>query len=195
MKFFETANRLAKEVFSLKRYAKMPKALAVFVGIFLAPFFVGFIFALGALFIASILFAIMQAPLDYLHRVLREEGDRVKTATQVVVYFFSWPFVFFLYIWYALLTLFIYIAYFVSVCFGYIISLGGIFFHVDPFYEKIGKEVEREPNYKIYIPVIHVAVCATLLLALGISAIVYAVTDDFEIYENGSSVNPEFYIN
>ena len=119
MKFFEAANRLACEVLSLKRYKKMHIALAVFVGIFLAPFYIGFFFAVGFLYLFSILFALLQAPLSYLHGVVREEGDRVKTATQFIIYFVSWPLLFFLYVMYAMLTVFIYVAYCISMGVGY----------------------------------------------------------------------------
>ena len=176
MKFFNLTTRLAREVFSLKRYKKMNKVLAVFLGIFLAPFFVGFIFAIGMLYLASIFFAIISAPLSYLHGVVREEGERVKTATQVVIYLISWPLIFFLYFWYAFLTLWIYIFYFLSVCDGYIVAVGGFIFHIDPLYEDISKDLEGE-SFKIR-PLIYIIVAGLCLFITLILIIVGVVSEE-----------------
>ncbi len=176
MKFFNLATRLAREVFALKRYKKMSTVLAVFLGIFLAPFFLGFLLSIGLLYLTSIFFAIVSAPLTYLHGVLREEGERVKTATQVVVYLFSWPFIFFLYIWYAVLTLWIYIFYLASVTNGYIAAVGGLLFHIDPLYENIEKDVEGE--HFMVRPLVQVLVGGLFLLITIILIIVGLVSED-----------------
>ena len=181
MRFFNSAFRLAKEIVSLKRYKKMHLALAIVTGGVLFPFFVCFFVGIGLLFVLSILFSIIQAPLTYIHNVLREEGEKVKHATQFIIYFISWPVVFVLYCFYASLTLLIHILYILSTALGYVVSLGAIRFHIDPEEENIAKEVEKEDQYPLLIPLIFDCVLGTLIILYIVSMLLVRNAFDWGI--------------
>lgn len=180
MKFFEQVQRLGKEFFDFKKYKLLHPALAVFVGLFVSPFAVLFILALGFCFLLSFFFAFIEEPIDYLHRILRGEGEVVKTPTQFIVYFFSWPFLFFLYAFFALSRFIGIIVYFSAVLYGYIASLAGFKFHISPNEENI--KVVSKRYYLNGVATGFVIVMAVFLLVVLISAIVVVVRSNSSDY-------------
>ena len=184
MRYFDSAFRLAKEIVALKRYKKMHLALAIVTGVVLLPLFLCFFVGIGLLFVTSILFTIIQAPLTYLHNIVREEGEKVKHATQFIIYFISWPVIFLLYFFYASLTLFIHILYILSMGLGYVVSLGAIRFHINPEEEVITKEVEKEEQYPLLIPLIFDCVLGTLIILFIVSMLIVRNAVDWNINLN-----------
>lgn len=182
MHFFERSKRLGQEFLKFKKYKHMHPAIAVFVGLFLFPFAVSFFASLGILFLLSILFTIVEGPLNYLHKVVKDEGKEMNKATEVVIYFFSWPLLFFFYVLYALLTLLIFIAYFNTVCVGYIASLGGYRFHITPNEENIEQE-ETDKDFKIQGLVFILVVGLLLLVEIVIGIVKYS--DLYSRYQEG----------
>ena len=179
MDFFEKTNRLAKEFLLFKKYKAMHPVIAVFVGIFLIPFAISFFVGLGLLYILSILFYLIKAPLDFLHNVVKEERGEVKHATQFWIYFISWGPIFLLYALYAFISFFFYVFYLGVQIDGYITSLGGYKFHISPNEEDISIEVQPTLRFN-YAGLIFIAVCVILI----ISSVVAAITMYSSLYAN-----------
>lgn len=168
MLFFERTKRLVQEFLLFKKYKQIHPALAVFTGIFLIPFALLFFIQLGFTFLASILFTLFEAPIKYLHGILKDEVKESKTAVQVIVYYFSWPVLFAFYVFYALFTLMVFFNYLETVLVGYIANLGGFKFHISPMEQDISKDCD--PNrcwQKNVLAGIFVATSFTLVM-LGV---------------------------
>lgn len=128
--YFEKVSKLAKEAFKFAKYKKMNKALAVLTFIFLSPVFVAFLALIGVLYVAGFVVDLLESPITKIHNVMREEGQAVKHATQVVVYFFAWPFVFFLECFKAFVDVILRAMYIPTAVVGYVWTLCGYRFHV-----------------------------------------------------------------
>lgn len=162
--FMDRATVVLKEAFLLKKYKAMPMVLAIFVGIFMIPLaLLGFACA-ALVYILGYLFSVASQPVENLHRLLRDEGQKVQHGTQVVVYFLSWSLVFGTYAALTFLLVTLTVLYSLFSIFTYLWTLGGIKFHVFAKEEDISVEVDGK--YKILIPVIFVAVMAILLLGV-----------------------------
>ena len=181
MLFFERTKRLVGEFLLFKRYKQMHPAIAIFVGIFLIPFALFFFIYAGFTFLASILFALFESPIKYLHNILREEVKERHIAVQVIVYWFSWPLLFILYVFYAFFTLMVFFCYLGTVMFGYIANLGGFKFHISPMDEDISKEIDEHPNWKknvigaIFFGTSFVLVLVGVILYLAIGSPIGAI--------------------
>ena len=168
MNFFERAKRLAREVLSFKNYKKMHPALAVFTGIFLIPFAAAFFIELGSLFVLCIIFTLVQAPINYLHGIVKNEAKEVNPVAHVFIYAISWPLLFILYALFALISLFIYFQYFWTQLVGYIVAIAGYKFHLTPAEEDISKDDDRKLNVQ---GAVFVGVNALLVISLAVYAV------------------------
>lgn len=169
MQFFEHVKRLAIAFFKFERLKNMHPVLAVLCAILASPFMVAFLSYIAILFFQSILLSIFRTPIECLHSIMKKEGNEVKTATQVVIYFFSWPLLFFLYFLFYLTTFLFYLTYFFAATFGFIASFCGYKYHVSPLEEDISIKLPLD-EYLIR-PIVYVAVVFILFLILGIAAI------------------------
>lgn len=170
MKFFENTKRLAKEVLSLKKYKMMALPLAIITGIFMLPLGVAFFVYLGLLFIFDIFYGLVEAPIRFLHKFIKDEAKEMSRVTEVVIYIISWPTIFILYFFYAFWSLFIHFFYFLTQLLGYIVSLCGFKFHISILEEDIAIE-DSGHRYNIQA-IIFIAVNATLLITLIVLGIV-----------------------
>lgn len=160
--FMEKANLVLKEALKLKKYKAMPKVLAILTAIFMLPLIVaGYIFA-GFVFIFGYLYNVASQPVQALHNLLQEEGQKVKHGTQVVVYFLSWATVFGAYVALAFLRISLTIQYTIFSILTYLWTLGGFKFHAFVTDEDISIEVND--NYKLWVPVAFVSVMGVLLI-------------------------------
>lgn len=181
MFFYDRFIRLLNEFLEFKRYKKMPLILRIFVSICLTPFFLlFFIFFLISL-LQSWIFIIIETPIRMLHEIVTKEGEKVKHATQFIIYFISWPFIFLFYISYAFMTLTLAILYVFTSIFGYVASLGGYKFHVSAHTESIEKDFYESK----YIPqsTVFFAINAFMLLAFSIFVIItYSMYSSYYSY-------------
>jgi len=128
--YLQKTTDLLKEAFKFKKYKAMPAALAVFLGLIVLPF-VLVSFALAAvLFIGSFIYKVISAPMEHLHDVVHKEGQSVKHATQFIVYFISWGFIFTLYVLASFLMLFLTFIYALFSLVVYLWTFGGVKFHL-----------------------------------------------------------------
>lgn len=170
MVFFENTKRLALEFLAFKKYKQMNTVLAVFVGIFMIPFFVAFAVQMLWTFISAIFFTIVEAPIKFLHKLVKDETENSHLAFKIVIYYLSWPIIFAFYVSYAMMLIDIFVSYVFAQAFGYVASLGGFKFHITPLEERIEAEVDPEQKHN-KAAIAHIIVCS-ILLGLGILTIV-----------------------
>ena len=170
--YFDRAMAIFKEAFSFKKYRLMAKPFAVITAIIFVPFqlislFIGVVMLLSALFL-RINFSLTTG----WHKVVTDEGQKVKHATQVVIYFFSWPFILFVYVLSGLFLSTITVGYLAFACISYIWTLGGI-----KFKAFIGDSddcvVNKKNKYPTAIPAVFTIITASLLAVIpAVAAIV-----------------------
>ena len=68
-------------------------------------------------------------------------------------------------------------------CLGYIVSLGGIRFHINPEEEIITKDVEQEEKYPLLIPLIFDIVLGVLIILFVVSLIVTRNANDWDVID------------
>ena len=117
------------------------------------------------IFVIGTVFKMLFSPLDALHGVLHKEGQEVKHATQFIIYFFSWSFIFLLYVLLALMRLFLCILYAICALLVYLWSFGGIRFHLFAE-EDTDLSVEVNTSYHTVLPLVLLLVVVLLLVIL-----------------------------
>ena len=176
MFFFESTKRLAKEFFEFKKYRALKPVFAVIIGIILLPLAIIFMAFLGELFLFSIFYSFIEAPVKYLHKIVGDEGQKVMHATQFIIYLISWPALFLLYFIYASITVSLVIEYFLAQVFGYLVSLGGFKFHISPYEKDIALDeepLEHTPSAIGYIAVFGLVVLVLLIVGITLYSILY----------------------
>lgn len=154
---------LLKEAFKFKKYRAMHPVLAVFTGIFMLPLVVISFVVTAVLAILCFAFAVLSAPVKYVHGIVNNEGKEVKHATQAIVYLISWPVILGLYLAMTLLILLILPVYAILSILLYAWSLGGFKFHLFPnTQDDISIEV---PNRYFALPLVFVIVSAIIYFA------------------------------
>lgn len=171
MLYFEKTLRLVKEYLLLKKYKSMNIVLAIFVFIFMLPFHIAFFVWAAYTFIMSIIYSIIEAPIKFLHTLIRDETKDSHVAFKIVLYYLSWPIIFPFYVFYAFMIVDIIICYLIAQVLGYIASLTGYRFHITPMEEDISVEPKNKYNLSA---IIHIAVVAGLFL-LGVLFIILGI--------------------
>lgn len=160
--FLKKMVTLLKEAFTFKKYKAMHPVLAVFTGIFMLPFVIASFVLTAILAVLCFLFTVFSTPIKYLHEIVTCEGKGVQHATQFIIYFISWPLVFFLYAMVAVLLLFIIPAYAALSVALYIWTLGGFKFHLFP---QKADDISIEVNGRYcFLPLIFVIVGAIMMV-------------------------------
>lgn len=165
MDFLSKMVVLLKEAFRFKKYKAMHPALAVFTGIFMLPLVLASAALVVALASLSFMFAVLSAPVKYLHDILHGEGQTVKHATQTVLYLISWPVIFFLYVLMSFLLILILPTYAALAILTYAWSLGGFKFHI--FMNKVEDiSIEVKGRYTLVLPLVFICVGALVAVLL-----------------------------
>ncbi len=123
---------LLKAAFSFKKYRAMHPVLAVFTGILMIPVVLLSFVATAMLAVISFAFAVLSAPVKYIHGIVNNEGKEVKHATQAIIYLISWPMIFAFYIAMSALLLALLPVYALTAILLYTWSIGGFKFHLFP---------------------------------------------------------------
>ena len=164
--YLSKISEIFTEAFKLKKYRAMTPGLAVFSFIFMSPFVICSFIVAVFLFLFSFVFEANISLVKSLHSVVREEGQEVKAAAQLVIYWVSWPFIFFLYAVECLFLSITILLYAVLSLLVYIWTFGGIKFHL--FAEKdLDISVKVKGKYSL-LPIVFVllSVCLLVLLPL-----------------------------
>ena len=160
--FMQRTTAVLTEAQKLKKYKAMPLALAIIVGIFMLPIAIAAAACAAVLYVLGYLFSVVSLPVQRLHKLLHDEGQGVQHATQFILYFLSWTFVFSAYALLSFFLIVLTVLYSVFSILTYICTLGGFKFHVFPADEDISIEVDEK--YAIAIPVIYISCMAALLI-------------------------------
>ena len=171
MLYFEKTLRSIKEYLLLKRYKNMNIVLAIFVFIFMLPFHIAFFVWAGYTFLLSIFYSVIEAPIRFLHDLIRDETKESHVAFKIVIYYLSWPLIFIFYVFYAFMIVSIVISYLFTQVIGYVASLAGYRFHITPKEEDISIEAKNQYNKQAIAHIITVGsliVLGALMIVLGI---------------------------
>jgi len=168
--YTQNATALFKEALKIKKYRSMNIVLAIFCAFFMLPLVViNAVFA-AALYVMAFFFNIARVPVDFIHGVLKGEGENVKHGTQVIVYLIAWPTVFFSYAFLSGTVLLLHILYAFNAILAYLWSFGGFKFHVNP---TLSAESEITVDKKAFVlPLIYVCVCAVIVFIIPVITVV-----------------------
>lgn len=176
--FLQRMSCLLKEAFTFKKYKAMPNVLAVLTGILMLPIVIASFLAVAAFATLAFTFSILASPVKYLHEIVRGEREGVKHATQFIIYFISWPTVFFLYVLMSGLLLLMLPTYALLSFLLYVWSLGGFKFHLFPNqYDDISIEVEGKYHY---LPIVFVIIGGMVTVVIPM---VHGVIHFVDLYE------------
>lgn len=162
--YLDKISELFNEALKLKKYKAMPPVLAVFCGILMMPYYFASVIVAIFLFFCAFIFETNISFVKSLHCILNDQTKTAHPAAQVVLYWFSWPLVFFLYVIEGVLLCFMIPIYaFLSVLI-YIWSFGGIKFHL---FAKKGDDISIEVTepYKV-VPIFFVVIGYSLLVVI-----------------------------
>ena len=186
MNLFETdylkqTTSLMKEAFKFKKYKAMHPFFAVTTGIVMIPIVAASFFAFAYLSIICFFFKTLNSPVNYLHSIVKKEGQETKHATQFIIYFASWPFILFLYAMISILLLQITVVYAILSILTYVWSLGGFRYHVF-ISESDNIEIEVNGRYRISVLVFFIVSVSILFIIPLFHAIILLITLFMEDY-------------
>ena len=163
---------LLKEAFSFKKYKAMPKFPAIVMAVMMLPLQLVSAVLAVLLFIPSLLLRAAISAIKSLHGIVTEEGQKIKHATQLIVYIISWPIIIASYIlailWYVQVVVF----YLLLECVSFIWSLGGFKFHAYVV-DAEDKSIEVEGKYKAILPWIYVVATAVILIVIPLACAIF----------------------
>ena len=159
------AKSLTKEALKLKKYKAMHPVLAVFTGIFMLPFMILSAFIILSYVVIAYLRNVCASPIRALHGLVNSEGKEVRHAPQAIIYFFSWPIIFFLYFMEAVTIPLLTISYTLSAISTYICTLGGVKFHATPEKAEEADIGEVKGRYLV-LPIVFICICACILIVM-----------------------------
>lgn len=117
---------LIKEAFEFIQYKNQNMHCRIFLIVASAPLIAFAAVNIILYYILLFCYKAFSAPIDFLHNKLEEQGEKVKHATQVVIYFVGWPLVFLSYVGIALAAILFYFQWFITIASVYLATLGGV---------------------------------------------------------------------
>ena len=173
--FMQSTTNVWKEAAKLKKYKAMPLAFAIIIGALMLPIAIVSVAAAAVLYVLGYLFSLVTLPVKKLHKLLHEEGQSVKHATQFIIYFLSWSLVFGSYAAMAFFMIMLNVLYSVFSILTYIWTLGGFKFHVFAGEEDISVDVDGK--YPTWIPLAYIIAAAALLVVLPLIKTIFTMID------------------
>lgn len=162
--FMQRTSAVWKEAVKLKKYKAMPLGLSIATGVLMLPVAAASVIVTALIYVLGYLFSVVSLPTQRLHKLLHDEGQSVKHASQFVLYFISWSFIFGAYAALSFFMIILTILYTVFVIMTYLWTLGGFKFHVFANDEDIAVDVAGK--YPIWIPIAYLAVMGFLIILL-----------------------------
>lgn len=139
----------AKKNVQFKKLTPTKRVLAI---IALIPLIVSTFFSFISYYVTLFFYKGIISPLDFLHKLVRTEGQEVKHATQAIIYWIAFPFIFFFYALNSLYAVMFYFSWFGLMLNTYLVTLGGVRwqpFMTDAKYEEVelvSKNTDEEVN-------------------------------------------------
>ena len=126
MNLFPKIKGLFLEAFSLRKYKPLPMVLRILLFIALSPFWLCGLIATAFYYLIAFLVSVMDYPVDALNGFLKEEGEKRRHGTEVVIYLVGFPMVFFCKAFVILLTTFNFLVYFMATLAYFYASMAGV---------------------------------------------------------------------
>lgn len=164
--YFDRAKALFVEAFSFSKYKCMNGFFAFVTAFVLLPLQL-FCLGLGALMlVTALILRITYSLVTSWHKIVTDEGQKVKHGAQVVIYFLTWPFAFFSYVFSGALLVSLSVQYVVFGCASYIWTLGGVKFRAFIGDSSEDCSVNTNGRYPVIVPIIFTVVALVLLIAI-----------------------------
>jgi len=173
--FMDSTSAVWKEAVKVKKYKAMPLVLAIVTGVLMLPVAIAGALVTVCLYVLGYLFSVISLPAQKLHKLLHDEGQSLKHASQFIIYFLSWTFVFSTYAALSFFMILLNVLYTVFAILTYIWTLGGFKFH--PFAGKTDISVEVSGKYSLWIPLAFIAGMGILLLLLPLIKTILIAVD------------------
>ena len=174
--YFDNLVCLCKNAFSNKKYLVLPKALRVLTRIFMLPAYVLFLIYIAFGFLIVVIYNIIISPNQFLHKILHDEAVTLNGAAQFILYFISWPLIFFYYVLVASLTTVLLIMYLFAMITAYIASLGAFKINIE-----LSKQVvEKDEVYDVK----KLKILSILFVIANILIITYVVFDGITLFND-----------
>ena len=160
--FMQCTSNVFKEAIKLKKYKAMPLGLAIPTGVLMLPVAAAAFIVAALLYVLGYLFSVILLPTQRLYKLLHDEGQGVKHASQFILYFLSWGFIFSAYAALSFFMIILTVLYTIFAILAYIATLGGFKFHV--FAKDEDLSVDVEGKYAIWMPIVFIAVMGALIV-------------------------------
>ena len=164
--FMQSTSAVWKEALLLKKYKAMPLVFAIVVGVLMLPIAILSALVTVALYVLGYLFSVISLPTQRLHKLLHDEGQSIKHASQFIIYFLSWSLIFSAYAMLSFFMIILNILYTVFSFLSYVWTLGGFKFHAFAGEKNISVNVDADSKYHIWMPIAYIAGMGILLFLL-----------------------------
>lgn len=163
--YFDRAKALFVEAFSFKKYKCMNGFFAFVTAFVLLPLQIASLVLGAFMLITALTLRISYSLVTSWHKIVTDEGQKVKHGAQVVIYFLTWPFAFFSYVVSGILLISMSIQYVIFGCISYVWTLGGIKFRAF-IGDSEDCRVEASGKYPFAVPLIFTLINVSLLIVL-----------------------------
>ena len=166
--YFDRAKALFVEAFTFKKYKCMNVFFAFITALVLLPVQL-FCLGLGSvMLITALILRIAYSLVTSWHKIVTDEGQKVKHGAQVVIYALTWPFAFFAYVVAGFMLIAVSVQYVIFGCAAHIFTLGGVKFRafIGDSFEDCDNSVNGK--YKAIVPAFFTIVVAALTIVLPI---------------------------
>ena len=145
------------EILKFKQYKRMHLAFKILVTILEIPFILLLLLSVGSFYLTYAFFRLVSEPIDFINKLIKDEGKDVKHASQFIIYFFGFPIVLIGTVFISILTFFIFSEFLFSSIYGEVVSLHG--FKFQPFISNSSEDFSLpipEENFKLWRPLVFV---------------------------------------
>lgn len=182
---------LFKESFKFKKYKALHPFFAVVVGLCQIPYVLISFLVAAVIYVFDFIVGVLAYPIEQVHGLIRREKDEVRSPAEAVIYFLSWPFLFFFYILLTFMTFVLNVLYVVAALSTFIWSLGGFKFHL--FLSRAGdikKDVKNKYSHAVSIVFTVIIGVLFVLFPIVLALIMFATQSEPEFMViPGTTVN------
>lgn len=169
--FYTSTNNVIKQAFEFGNLKRLNVGAAVLWGIVMSPFLISLLYVTALYYITLFVFKILVSPADYVVNCLKKDSE--KSAPQVIIYLFAYPFVALIRVISACLMIVFAFYHLVINCYAFVYTFGGINFHPFLFDGSYKKKEFKKTKFNSSINVlIYVLTILILILQIVILIIV-----------------------
>jgi hypothetical protein len=165
--FSKGMTTLFKESFKFKKYKAMHPFFAVVVGLCQIPYVLISFLVAAIIYVFDFIAGVLAYPIEQVHGLIRREKNEVRGAAEAIIYFLSWPFLFFFYILLTFMTFMLNVLYVIAALSTFIWSLGGFKFHL--FLARAG-DIKKDVKGKYHpaVSIVFTVIMGVLFILLPI---------------------------